>query len=96
MCQLICSLKNATYLKHLSLKHIKQFNTYMEILNYSLKNHPSLKKLELNENSLSDYRHFIGLLRENQTIEYIDVRNNYINADIAKQINEGLQDNMSV
>jgi hypothetical protein len=52
---LIRSLKNATELEHLQLKHVKQFNECMEDLYESFKDHKKIKSLQISDNSLSDY-----------------------------------------
>lgn len=96
MCQLIRSLKNVRKLKLLHLKHIKQFNLCLQDLYHSLRHHPSLKTLKIAENSLSDYKFLIELIKENDTIDFIDVRKNYINGDIVCQIERALESNLSL
>lgn len=94
MCQVIRSLRNSKMLTHLCLKHIKQFNLCMQDLYLSLKNHPSMTRLEIAENTLSDFQYLVKLVKENSRIEYIDVRKNYINVEIVDQIEKSLHHNL--
>jgi hypothetical protein len=96
MCELIRSISNAHKLVHLQLKQVKHFNQCMHDLYIATRNHATLKRLEISDNSLSDYEYVIKIIEENTVIDHLDVRNNYINTGIVDQIVKGLEKNLSV
>lgn len=83
-------------LERLHLINMQHIQKALPLIKTNFKDHKNLKELDIQNNQIDDYHELVELITDNETLEKLNIKGNYMDEESLEAIWVGLNDNIKL